>query len=158
MSTDNVSRFNLHQPYIGENQSRRLITLDLYENATHKNLNSESNACDESNLKKQIFIYVMTSGTTSQEIWMFATGELWNQSNQIFCDLTRHMIYISEYKQTLVRFRLRSYENEKRYFSVVLFRPNFSCKFLNINFSIIFGQISAQCKLKSSERSNWLER
>ena len=88
----------------------------------------------------QIIIHVMTSGMTSQEIWMFGTGELGNQSNQIFCDLTRHMIYISEYKQTLVRFHLRSYENEKRYFSVVLFRPNFSCKFVNINFSIIFDQ------------------
>ena len=88
----------------------------------------------------QIFIHVMTSEMTSQEIWMFATGELGNQSNQIFCDLTRHMIYISEYKQTLVRFHLHSYENEKCYFSVVLFRPNFSCKFVNINFSIIFGK------------------
>ena len=88
----------------------------------------------------QIIIHVMTSGMTSQEIWMFGTGELGNQSNQIFRDLTRHMIYISEYKQTLVRFHLRSYENEKRYFSVVLFRPNFSCKFVNINFSIIFDQ------------------
>ena len=88
----------------------------------------------------QIFIHVMTSEMKSQEIWMFATGELWNQSNQIFCDLTGHMIYISEYKQTLFRFHLRSYENEKRYFSVVFFRPNFSCKFININFSIMFGK------------------
>ena len=47
---------------------------------------------------------------------MFATGELGNKSNQIFCDLTGYMIYISGYKQTLVRFHLRSYENEKRYF------------------------------------------
>ena len=78
----------------------------------------------------QIFIHVITSGMTSQEVWMFATGEFGNQSNQIFCDLTGYMIYISEYKQTLViRFHLRSYENEKHYFSVVLFRPNFSCKF-----------------------------
>ena len=117
-------------------------------------------ACDRSNLYLQIFIHVMTSGMKSQEIWMFATGGLGNQSNQIFCDLTRNMIYISEYKQTLVRFHLRSYENEKRYFSVVLFRPNFtcSCKFVNINFSKIFGQTLAQCKLKSSERSNWLKR
>ena len=69
-----------------------------------------------------------------------ATVDLGNLLNQIFCDLTRHMIYISEYKQTLVRFHLRSYENEKHYFSVVLFRPNFSCKFVNIIFSIIFGQ------------------
>ena len=71
---------------------------------------------------------------------MFATGELGNQSNQIFCDLTEYMIYISEYKQTLVRFHLRSYENEKHYFSLVLFRPNLSCKFGKINFSIIFAQ------------------
>ena len=64
----------------------------------------------------QIFIHVMTSGMTSQEIWMFATGELGNQSNQIFCDLTGFMIYISEYKQTLVKFHLRSYENEHTMF------------------------------------------
>ena len=57
-----------------------------------------------------------------------------NQSNQIFCDLTGYMIYFSEYKQNLVRFHLRSHENEKRYFSVVLFRPNLSCKFGKINF------------------------
>ena len=63
----------------------------------------------------QIFIHVMTSGMTSQEIWMFATGELGNQSNQMFCDLTGFTIYFSECKQTLVRFHLRSYENEKRY-------------------------------------------
>ena len=88
----------------------------------------------------QIFIHVMTSGMTSQEIWMFATGELGNQSNQIVCDLIGYMLYISEYKQTLVRSHLCSYENEKRYFSVVLFRPNFSCKFGKINFSKIFGQ------------------
>ena len=87
-----------------------------------------------------IFIHAMTSGMTSQEIWMFATGELGNQSNQIFCDLTGYMIYISEYRQTLVRFHLRSYENETRYFSVVLLRPNFSCTFGKIIFSIIFGQ------------------
>ena len=65
---------------------------------------------------------MMTSGMMSQELWMFATGELGNQSNQIFCDLTGYMIYISEYKQTLVRFHLRSYENEKRNFSVVFFQ------------------------------------
>ena len=77
---------------------------------------------------------MMTSGMRSQELWMFATGELGNQSNQIFYDLTGYMIYISEYKQTFVRFYLRSYENEKRNFSVVFFRPNFSCKFGKINF------------------------
>ena len=66
----------------------------------------------------QIIIHVMTSEMTSQEIWMLGTGELGNQSNQVFCDLTRHMFYNSEYKQTLVRFHLRSYENEKRYFQL----------------------------------------
>ena len=94
----------------------------------------------------QMFIHVMSSGMTSQEIWIFATGELGNQSIQLFCDLTRRMIYISEYKQTLIRFYLRSFGNEKRYFSVVLFRPNFSCKFVNINFSIV----SAKLKLNAS--------
>ena len=76
----------------------------------------------------QIVIHVMTPRMTSQEIWMFATGDLGNQSNQIFCDLTRHMIYISECTQTLVRFHLRSYENEKRfqlYFSDLILAVNF---------------------------------
>ena len=71
---------------------------------------------------------MMTSGITSQELWMFATGKLGNQSNQIFCDLTWYMIYISEYVQTLVRFHLRSYENEKRnfklYFSYLILAVN----------------------------------
>ena len=53
---------------------------------------------------------------TSQEVLMFATGKLGNKLNQIFCDLTGYMIYIPGYKQTLVRFHLCSYENEKRYF------------------------------------------
>ena len=57
----------------------------------------------------QLFIRLVTS----QEVWMFATGKLGNKSNQIFCDLTGYMIYISGNKQTLVRFHLRSYENEK---------------------------------------------
>ena len=84
---------------------------------------------------------MMTSGMTSQELWMIATDELGNQANQIFfCDLTGYMIYISKYNQTLVRFHQRSYENEKRNFSFVLFRPNFSCTCGKINFSIIFGQ------------------
>ena len=47
------------------------------------------------------------------------------------------MIYISEYKQILVRFHLRSDESEKRYFSVVLFGLNFGCKFEKMNFSIL---------------------
>ena len=64
----------------------------------------------------EIFIRLVTSGMTSQEIWMLATGKLGNKLNQIFCDLTGYMIYISGYQQTLVRFHLRSYENEKRYF------------------------------------------
>ena len=66
----------------------------------------------------QIFIRLVTSGMTSQEVWMFATGKLGNKSNQIFCNLTgySYMIYISEYIQTWVRFHLRRYENEKRYF------------------------------------------
>ena len=66
----------------------------------------------------QIFVHVMTSGMTSQEILMFATGELGNQSNQIFCDLTGYMIYISEYKQTFVRLHLRSYENDNVIFQL----------------------------------------
>ena len=45
---------------------------------------------------------MMTPGMTSQELWIFATDELEIQSNQIFCDLKGYMIYISEYKQTLV--------------------------------------------------------
>ena len=77
----------------------------------------------------QIIINVMTSGMTSQEIWMLATGELGNQSNQIFCDLTRHMIYIKEYKQISVRFLLRSYENEQRFF----FKLYFSDLILAVN-------------------------
>ena len=83
---------------------------------------------------------MITSGMMSQELWMFTTGELGNQSDQIFCDLTGYMIYISEYKQTLVRFHLCSYENETRNFSVVFFRANLSCKFVKVNVSIIFGQ------------------
>ena len=59
---------------------------------------------------------MMTLGMTSQELWMFATDEPGNQSNQIIWDLTGYMIYISEYKQTLVRYHLRSYENEKLFF------------------------------------------
>ena len=70
-------------------------------------------------------------------VWMFATGKLGNKSNQIFYDLTGYMICISGYKQTLVRFHLRSYENEKRYFLVV---PDFSCNFGKMIFSIIFCQ------------------
>ena len=66
---------------------------------------------------------------TSQEIWLFATGELGNQSNKIFCDLTRHMIYISEYKHTLVSFHLRSYENKKSY----VFQLYFSDIILAVN-------------------------
>ena len=64
----------------------------------------------------QISIRLVMSRMTSQEIWIFATGKLGNKSNQIFCDLTGYMIYISGYKQSLVRFHLRSYENVKRYF------------------------------------------
>ena len=75
-----------------------------------------------------ISIHVMTSGMASQEIWMFATGELGNQSNQIFCGMTRHVIYFSEYKQTWVRFHLRSYENEN-----VIFQLFFSDLILAVN-------------------------
>ena len=71
----------------------------------------------------QIFIRLVTSGMTSQEVWMFATGKLGNKSNQLFCDLTGHMIYISGYKQTLVSFHLRSYENEKCYFQFYFSDP-----------------------------------
>ena len=67
---------------------------------------------------------MMTPGMPSQELWMLATGELENQSNQIFYALKGYMIYISEYKQTLVSFHLRSFKKEKRNFSIVLFRPN----------------------------------
>ena len=69
------------------------------------------------------FIRLVTSGMTSQEGWMFATGKLGNKSNKIFCDLTGYMINISGYKQTLVRFHLRSYENEKRYFYLCFSDP-----------------------------------
>ena len=89
----------------------------------------------------QIFIRLVTSGRTSQEVWMFATGKLGNKSNQIFCDLTGYMIYISGYENTLVRFHLRSYENKKKtLFLVVLSRPDFSCEFGEMIFSIIFCQ------------------
>ena len=43
---------------------------------------------------------LMTARMTSQEMCMFATGKLVNQLNQILCDLTGLMIYISGYKQT----------------------------------------------------------
>ena len=78
---------------------------------------------------------------TSQEVWMFATGKLVNKLYQNFCHLTGFgQIYISGYKQTLVRFHLRSNEIEK-HFSVVLFRLEFGCKFGKINFSMFFCQI-----------------
>ena len=35
----------------------------------------------------QIFYRLVTSGMTSQEVQMFATGKLRNESNRIFCDL-----------------------------------------------------------------------
>ena len=71
----------------------------------------------------QFFIRLVTSGMTSKEVWMFATGKLGNKSNQIFCDLTGYMIYISGYKQTLVRFHLRSYVNKKHYFKLYFSDP-----------------------------------
>ena len=71
----------------------------------------------------QIIIRLVTAGMTSQEVCMFATGKLVNQLIQIFCDSTGYLIYITGYKQTLIKFHLRSYENEKRYFSVVLSDP-----------------------------------
>ena len=77
----------------------------------------------------QIFIHLVTSGMTSQEVWMFATGKLGNKSNKIFCDFTGYIIYISGYKQTLVNSHLRSYENEKRYFWLY-----FSDPILAVNF------------------------
>ena len=91
---------------------------------------------------------------------MLAIGMIVNQLNQIFCDLTGYMIYISGYKHTLYFCQISSsrYENVKRYFSLVFFRPNFGCKVGRIKFLIIFRQTQAHCKLKSSERSNWLKR
>ena len=76
----------------------------------------------------QIIIHLVTAGMTSQEVYcgMFATGKLVNQLNQIFYNLTGYMIYISGYNQPLVRFHLRSYENEKRYFSVYFANPIFA--------------------------------
>ena len=50
------------------------------------------------------------------------------------------MSYISEYLLILVRFYLRSNESENRYFSIVVFRLKFGCKFEEMNFSIIFCQ------------------
>ena len=46
----------------------------------------------------------VTSGMTSQEVKIFATGKHGNSSNRIFCDLARYMIYmyISGYKHTMV--------------------------------------------------------
>ena len=60
------------------------------------------------------------SGMTSQEVWMFATGKLFNQwhKNLLVCDLIVYMIYVSGYKETLARFRLRSQDSEKRYFEL----------------------------------------
>ena len=70
--------------------------------------------------------YHPMAGMTSQEVCLFATGKLVNQLIQIFCDSTGYLIYITEYEKTLIRFRLCSYENEKRYFSVVLSDPTFA--------------------------------
>ena len=64
----------------------------------------------------QSIVRLVTTGMASQEVCMFATGKLVNQLNHIFCNLTGYMVYISGHKQTLVKFHLRSYENDKRYF------------------------------------------
>ena len=48
--------------------------------------------------------------------WDVCLRLAFNQVYQNFCDLIGYMIYISGYKQTLVRFRLRSEDSEKRYF------------------------------------------
>ena len=75
---------------------------------------------------------------------MFATGKLLNQLFQNFCELTEGIIYISEYKQILVRYHLHGDESKKRYFSFVLFRLNFGCKFGKMNvFDNILSHLSS---------------
>ena len=68
---------------------------------------------------------LMMSLLTSLKVLMLATGKLLNQLFQNLCDFTGWMIYISGYKQNLVRFNLPCNESEKCIFSVVLSRPNF---------------------------------
>ena len=74
----------------------------------------------------QIIIRLVTTGMTSQEVCMFATGKLVNQLNQIFCDMTGYMMYILGYKQTLVRFHLCSYERKNIIFQLYFSDPIFA--------------------------------
>ena len=76
----------------------------------------------------QIFIHLVTSGMTSQEVWMFATGKLGNKLNQIFCDLTGYMIYISGYK--LWSDFIYAAMKTKNPILVVLFRPDLAVNFV----------------------------
>ena len=61
------------------------------------------------------------SGMMSQEVWMFDAGKFVNELYQNICNLTVYLIYISEYKQTLVRFHLHSKEGDHYVILLVLF-------------------------------------
>ena len=65
---------------------------------------------------KKKFICLVMSGMTSQADLDVATDKLFDQLYQNFCDLIGYMIYISGHKQTLVRFRQRIKDGERRYF------------------------------------------